>query len=41
VFGIGPMNDDRRFTHADVLCCYDAAIAMAEAAESRREIPPG
>jgi len=29
--GIGRANDDPRFGHADVLRCYDAAIAAAEA----------
>jgi hypothetical protein len=35
---IGRANDDPRLTtHAEILRCYDAAIAMA-AAESRREV---
>ena len=32
---MGRANDDPRLTtHADILRCYDAAIALAEAAES-------
>jgi hypothetical protein len=32
---MGRANDDPRLTtHADILRCYDTAIAMAEAAES-------
>jgi hypothetical protein len=39
LFGIniGRANDDARLTtHADILRCYDTAIAMAEAANKRR-----
>src|SRR5437660_528624 len=36
--GIGRANDDARLTtHADVLRCYDLAIALAEAAPERTE----
>jgi hypothetical protein len=34
--GIGRANDDARFSHSDMLRCYDAAIATAEAAGKRR-----
>jgi hypothetical protein len=37
--GIGRANDDRRFAHADILRCYDAAIALAEAATGERRMP--
>jgi hypothetical protein len=34
---IGRANDDPRFTHADILRCYDAAIAFAEAAGNQAQ----
>jgi hypothetical protein len=35
--GIGRANDDRRFSHADILRCFDVAIAMAAGAAKRRD----
>jgi hypothetical protein len=34
--GIGRANDDPRFSHADVLRCFDVAIALAGAEGERR-----
>ena len=34
--GIGRANDDRRLGHADVLRCYDLAIALAGATDTAR-----
>jgi hypothetical protein len=35
--GIGRANDDPRFSHADVLRCFDVAIALAGAEGERRD----